>query len=70
MDLTTFRYLLEMVVQHSLETQLLDVVAAYLYSPLDANLHIKSPPDSSPSPSQLIPLTRFLALSYNAPSTA
>ena len=45
MDSTTFWYLLGMAVQHSLETQLLDVVTAYLYGPLDANLHIKPPPD-------------------------
>ena len=45
MDSTTFRYLLGLAVQNSLETQLLDVVTAYLYGPLDANLYIKPPPD-------------------------
>ena len=43
MDSTTFQYLVGMAVQHSLETQLLDVVTAYLYGPLDADLHIKPP---------------------------
>ena len=50
MDSTTFRYLLGMAVQHSFETQLLDVVTAYLYGLLDANLNIKSPPDYLPQP--------------------
>lgn len=45
MDSTTFRYLLGLAVHHSLETQLLDVVTAYLYGPLDAQLYIKPPPD-------------------------
>ena len=35
MDSNTFCYLLGMAVQYSLETQLLDVVTAYLYGPLD-----------------------------------
>ena len=49
-DSTTFRYLLGMAVQYSLETQLLDVVTAYVYGPLDADLHIKPPPDFLPQP--------------------
>jgi hypothetical protein len=34
-----------MAVQYSLDTQLLDVVTAYLYGPLDADIHIRIPPD-------------------------
>jgi hypothetical protein len=45
MDSGTFRYLLGMAVQYSLDTQLLDVVTAYLYGPLDADIHIRIPPD-------------------------
>jgi hypothetical protein len=45
MDSGTFRYLLGMAVQFTLETQLLDVVTAYLYGPLDAHIYIKPPPD-------------------------
>ena len=45
MDSGTFRYLLGMAVQYSLDTQLLDVVTTYLYGPLDAQLYIQSPPE-------------------------
>jgi hypothetical protein len=45
MDSGTFRYLLGMAVQYSLDTQLLDVVTAYLYGPLDADIHIRPLPD-------------------------
>jgi hypothetical protein len=45
MDSGTFRYVLGMAVQYSLDTQLLDVVTAYLYGPLDADIHIRIPPD-------------------------
>ena len=45
MDLNIFRYLLGMAVQYSLETQLLDVVTAYLYGPIDVVIHIRPPPD-------------------------
>ena len=45
MDSETFRYLLGMAVQYSLDTQLLDVVTAYLYGPLDAQLYIRPPPE-------------------------
>jgi hypothetical protein len=45
MDSGTFQYLLSMAVQYSLDTQLLDVVTAYLYGPLDADIHIRPPPD-------------------------
>jgi hypothetical protein len=44
MDSGTFRYFLGMAVQYSLDTQLLDVVTAYLYGPLDADIHIQIPP--------------------------
>ena len=44
MDSGTFRYLLGMAVQHILDTQLLDVVTAYLYGSLDAMVYIKPPP--------------------------
>ena len=43
MDSETFRYLLGMAVQYSLDTQLLDVVTTYLYGPLDAQLYIRPP---------------------------
>jgi hypothetical protein len=45
MDSGTFRYILGMAAQYSLETQLLDVVTAYLYGPLDAHIYIKPPPE-------------------------
>ena len=45
MDSGTFRYLLGMAVQYSLDTQLLDVVTAYLYGPLDSQLYIRPPPE-------------------------
>ena len=45
MDSGTFRYLLGMAVQYSLDTQLLNVVTAYLYGPLDAQLYIRPPPE-------------------------
>ena len=44
MDSGTFRYLLGMAVQYSLDTQLLDVVTAYVYKPLDAEIYIWPPP--------------------------
>ena len=43
MDAGTFRYLLGLAIQHALDTQLLDVVTAYLYGPLDAQLYIRPP---------------------------
>ena len=45
MDSGTFIYLLGMAVQYSLDTQLLDVVIAYLYGPLDAQLYIRPLPE-------------------------
>ena len=45
MDSGTFRYLLGMKVQYFLDTQLLDVVTAYLYGPLDAQIYIRLPPE-------------------------
>ena len=48
MDSTSFRYLLSLAVQLTLETRLLDVVTAYLYGDLDTELHIKPPPDFVP----------------------
>ena len=44
-DSRTFRYLLGMAVQYSLDTQLLDVVTAYLHSLLYTQLNIKPPPN-------------------------
>ena len=49
MDSTSFRYLLSLAVQMALETRLLDVVTAYLYGDLDAQIHIKPPPDFLPN---------------------
>ena len=48
MDSGTFRYLLGMVVHYALETQLFDIVTAYLYRNLDATIHISPPPDFLP----------------------
>jgi histone deacetylase 1/2 len=48
-DTISFRYLLSLAVQMTLETRLLDVVIAYLYSDLDAQLHIKAHPDFLPN---------------------
>ena len=48
MDLGTFRYVLGMAVQYSLDTQLLDFVTAYMYGPLDAHIYIKPLPDFLP----------------------
>ena len=48
MDSGTFRYLLGMAVHYALETQLLDVVTAYLYGNLDAIVYISLPPDFLP----------------------
>ena len=45
MNSGTFKYLLGMAVQYSLDTQLLDVVTVYFYSPLDAQLYIRPPPE-------------------------
>ena len=50
MDAGTFRYLLGLAVQYTLETQLLDVVTAYLYGPLDAQLYIRPPLGFLPQP--------------------
>ena len=49
MDSTSFRYLLSLAVQMALETRLLDVVTAYLYGNLDAEIHIKPPPEFLPN---------------------
>lgn len=49
MDCFSFRYLLTLVVQFSLATQLLDVVNAYLYGQLEEELFIKPPPDFLPA---------------------
>jgi hypothetical protein len=48
MDSTSFRYLLSLAVQLTLETRLLDVVTAYLYGDLDAELYLKPPPGFLP----------------------
>ena len=48
MDCTSFRYLLSLTVQLSLETQLLDVITAYLYGDLETELYIKPPPEFLP----------------------
>ena len=49
MDLGTFCYLLGMATQYFLDTQLLNVVTAYLYGPLDAQIYIRPPPDFLPN---------------------
>lgn len=45
MDSSSFRYLLGLAVQLTLETRFLDVITAYLYDELDADIHIRPPPD-------------------------
>ena len=49
MDSTSFRYLFSLATQLSLETRLMDVVTAYLYGDLDADIHIKPPPGYIPN---------------------
>lgn len=55
-DCTSYRYLLNIAVQHALETWWMDVVTSYLYDELDTELYIKPPPDflphSKPSPTE------------------
>lgn len=44
MDSITFRYIIGMTVHATLEMYLMDVVSAYLYGSLDANIYMKVPP--------------------------
>ena len=50
MDADTFRYLLGLSVQLSLQTLMLDVVTAYLHGPLETKIFIKPPPFFSEVP--------------------
>ena len=43
MDIITFRYLISLVVSERLNMQLMDVVTAYLYGDLDAEIYMKAP---------------------------
>ena len=43
MDVITFRYLISLVVSKKLSMQLMDVVTAYLYGDLDADIYMKVP---------------------------
>lgn len=43
MDSITFRYIIGMTVHATLEMHLMDVVTAYLYGSLDANIYMKVP---------------------------
>ena len=43
MDAITFRYLISLAVSEGLDMPLMDVVTAYLYGSLDANLYMKIP---------------------------
>jgi hypothetical protein len=43
MDATTFRYLISLAVQENLDMRLMDVVTAYLYGVLDAEIHMRVP---------------------------
>ena len=43
MDVITFRYLISLVVLEGLDMPLMDVVTAYLYGSLDANVYMKIP---------------------------
>ena len=64
MDAETFRYLLGLAVQHTLETQLLDVVTTYLYGPLDAQLYIRPPPGFLPQPPPEDTASNFSGLKF------
>ena len=55
MDSTSFRYLLSLAVQLTLETRLLDVVTAYLYGDLETELYIKPPPEFLPNLAPALP---------------
>ena len=43
MDVITFRYLISLAVLEGLDMPLMDVVTAYLYGSLDANVYMKIP---------------------------
>jgi hypothetical protein len=43
MSAITFRYLISLAVQNRLSLQLMDVVTAYLYGPLDSDIFMKVP---------------------------
>ena len=43
MDAITFRYLISLAVSEGLDLRLMDVVTAYLYGSLDANVYMKIP---------------------------
>ena len=43
MDVITFHYLVGLVVSEKLSMQLMDVVTAYLYGDLDADIYMKVP---------------------------
>ena len=43
MDAITFRYLISLAVSKGLDMRLMDVVTAYLYGSLDANVYMKIP---------------------------
>ena len=43
MDVTTFRYLISLVVSEKLDMQLMDVVTAYLYGDLDTDIYMRIP---------------------------
>ena len=43
MDAITFRYLISLVVSEGLDMHLMDVVTAYLYGSIDANVYMKIP---------------------------
>ena len=43
MDAITFRYLISLTVSEGLDMRLMDVVTAYLYGSLDANVYMKIP---------------------------
>lgn len=49
MDSTSFHYFLNLAVQMTFETCLLDVVTTYLHGDLDAQIHIKPPPNFLPN---------------------
>ena len=43
MDAITFRYLISLTVSEGLDMHLMDVVTAYLYGSIDANVYMKIP---------------------------
>ena len=60
MDVTTFRYLVSLIISEGLEMQLMDVVTAYLHRDLDSEIYKKVPDGLTlPKPSDSKPRSAF-----------